>query len=78
MSDSVSFRYIFPGADASLPLGWVIRQLERANFEIHSVETIGQHYGYTIHRWYQNWMSNKYVSVLLSKDVTVLQRKDYR
>ena len=52
-------RYIFPGADASTPLNWYIRQLEVSGFEVHSVETIGRHYSHTLHKWYDNWMSNK-------------------
>ncbi|OCF31141.1 sphingolipid C9-methyltransferase [Kwoniella heveanensis BCC8398] len=52
-------KYVFPGADASLPLGWVIKQLESANFEIKSVDVLGVHYSATIHRWYLNWVSNK-------------------
>ncbi|CAI2189455.1 7705_t:CDS:2 [Funneliformis geosporum] len=52
-------KYIFPGADASCPLGWVIDKLEVSGFEIHSVDTIGVHYSGTIWRWYQNWLKNK-------------------
>lgn len=52
-------RYIFPGADASTPLNWYIKQLEVSGFEVHSVETIGRHYSHTLHRWYDNWMSNR-------------------
>jgi len=52
-------KYIFPGADASCPLGWVINQLEGAGFEIHTVETIGIHYSATIKRWYDNWLRNR-------------------
>jgi cyclopropane fatty-acyl-phospholipid synthase-like methyltransferase len=52
-------RYIFPGADASLPLSFVATQLEKAGFEIRSVENINVHYGMTIHRWYQNWINNR-------------------
>eukprot|EP00948_MAST-09A_sp_MAST-9A-sp1_P000365 g365.t1 len=52
-------KYIFPGADASTPCNWYIKQLEMAGFEIHSVETIGRHYGHTLHKWYDNWMENK-------------------
>lgn len=51
--------YIFPGADASMPLSWVLARLERAGFEIHSVENVGTHYSRTIDLWYQNWMENK-------------------
>jgi len=52
-------KYIFPGADASTPLNWYIQQAELAGFEVHSVETIGRHYSHTLHRWYDNWMSNR-------------------
>merc|ERR1712164_13265 len=52
-------RYIFPGADASTPLNWYIRQLELAGFEVRSVETIGRHYSHTLHGWYKHWMSRK-------------------
>ena len=52
-------KYVFPGADASLPLGWVISKLESANFEIKSVDVLGVHYSATIYRWYLNWVSNK-------------------
>lgn len=51
--------YIFPGADASMPLSFVVARLERAGFEIHSVENIGIHYSQTIQLWYNNWMSNR-------------------
>jgi len=56
-------RYIFPGADASMPLGWVIHQLELAGFEVHSVETIGVHYADTIKSWYNYWLSNKTAAI---------------
>ncbi|CAB4006826.1 sphingolipid C9-methyltransferase-like [Paramuricea clavata] len=49
-------KYVFPGADASCPLSFVVQQLEAAGFEIANVETIGIHYSYTIHRWYKNWV----------------------
>jgi len=52
-------KYIFPGADASLPLSYVTNQLEKAGFEIHSVENIGIHYSCTIDGWYQNWIRNR-------------------
>ena len=51
--------YIFSGADASMPLNWDLKNIERAGFEIHSVENIGIHYSKTIEYWYKNWMSNK-------------------
>ncbi|CAO3680787.1 hypothetical protein G6F70_008193 [Rhizopus microsporus] len=52
-------KYIFPGADASTPLYWYLKQLETAGFEIHSVDTVGVHYSATLERWYENWMKNK-------------------
>jgi sphingolipid C9-methyltransferase len=52
-------RYIFPGADASLPLSFVATQLEKAGFEIRTVENINVHYALTIHRWYENWKANQ-------------------
>ena len=47
--------YIFPGADASLPLMFPVGELEAAGFEVQSVETVGVHYSDTIRCWYQNW-----------------------
>ncbi|HKU38634.1 MAG TPA: cyclopropane-fatty-acyl-phospholipid synthase family protein, partial [Polyangiales bacterium] len=52
-------KYIFPGADASCPLGFVVNQCERAGFEVHRVENCGVHYSHTIMKWYQNWQENR-------------------
>ncbi|KAF1815158.1 S-adenosyl-L-methionine-dependent methyltransferase [Eremomyces bilateralis CBS 781.70] len=52
-------KYIFPGADASTPLGFVVDKLEGAGFEIKSIDTVGVHYSATLWRWYRNWMANK-------------------
>ncbi|KDQ23374.1 hypothetical protein PLEOSDRAFT_171277 [Pleurotus ostreatus PC15] len=52
-------KYVFPGADASCSLGWVINQLEGAGFEMKSVDVLGVHYSATLWRWYKNWLSNK-------------------
>jgi cyclopropane fatty-acyl-phospholipid synthase-like methyltransferase len=52
-------KYIFPGADASCPLGFVVSQAERAGFEVHRVENCGVHYGVTIKKWYENWQNNR-------------------
>lgn len=68
-------RYIFPGADASTPLYWYVKQLEMAGFEVHSVETIGRHYSHTLHKWYDNWMANK--DKILSGDIDA-EREDLR
>jgi cyclopropane fatty-acyl-phospholipid synthase-like methyltransferase len=52
-------KYIFPGADASLPLSFVATQFEKAGFEFRSVENVNVHYGLTIQRWYRNWQRNR-------------------
>lgn len=52
-------KYIFPGADASTPLGWTVDQLEGAGFEIKGIDTIGVHYSATLWRWYRNWLGNR-------------------
>ncbi|EXJ91003.1 cyclopropane-fatty-acyl-phospholipid synthase [Capronia coronata CBS 617.96] len=52
-------KYIFPGADASTPLGFVIDKLEGAGFEVKGVDTIGVHYSATLWRWYRNWIANQ-------------------
>lgn len=52
-------KYVFPGADASCSLGWVVSHLEKAGFEIRSVDVAGVHYSATILRWAQNWEANK-------------------
>ncbi|KAF2842973.1 S-adenosyl-L-methionine-dependent methyltransferase [Patellaria atrata CBS 101060] len=52
-------KYIFPGADASTPLGFFVDKLEGAGFEVKSLDTIGVHYSATLWRWYRNWVANK-------------------
>ncbi|KAK3692148.1 S-adenosyl-L-methionine-dependent methyltransferase [Podospora appendiculata] len=52
-------KHIFPGADASTPLGWVVDKLEGAGFEIKGIDTIGVHYSTTLWKWYRNWMGNR-------------------
>lgn len=51
--------YIFSGADASLPLKFLVSSLQNANFEVGHIENIGIHYSHTIHSWYHNWMRNE-------------------
>ncbi|KAG8892339.1 hypothetical protein FRC00_012234 [Tulasnella sp. 408] len=52
-------KYVFPGADASCSLGWVINQVEAAGFEVKNVDVLGVHYSATLWRWYKNWLMNK-------------------
>ncbi|KAK6080391.1 Sphingolipid C9-methyltransferase 1-like protein 1 [Seiridium cupressi] len=51
-------KYIFPGADASTPLGFVVDSLEGAGWEIKHIDTVGVHYSATLWRWYRNWLAN--------------------
>lgn len=39
-------KYVFPGADASCALNWVIGRLEAAGFEVTNVDVIGVHCGF--------------------------------
>ena len=52
-------KYIFPGADASLCPSRMLAAMEKAGFETHSAENVTIHYGWTIKRWHDNWMSNR-------------------
>ena len=52
-------KYIFPGADASTPLTFVVDALESTGFEVVSLDNIGVHYSATLWRWYRNWIGNK-------------------
>jgi cyclopropane fatty-acyl-phospholipid synthase-like methyltransferase len=52
-------KYVFPGADASLCPSAMLKAMEKAGWEMHSVENISIHYGITIKRWHDNWLSNK-------------------
>lgn len=36
-------KYVFPGADASCALNWVIAQVEGVGFEVKSVDVLGVH-----------------------------------
>lgn len=52
-------KYIFPGADASTPLDFVVSKLEASGFEVVSIDNIGVHYSATLWRWYRNWIGHK-------------------
>lgn len=51
--------HVFPGADASCPLGWVTTQVERAGFEVQRVNNLGTHYSRTLAQWLEVWYSSK-------------------
>jgi cyclopropane fatty-acyl-phospholipid synthase-like methyltransferase len=52
-------KYIFPGADASLCPSAMLKAMEKAGWETHSVENVSIHYAWTIRKWHDNWLSNK-------------------
>jgi cyclopropane fatty-acyl-phospholipid synthase-like methyltransferase len=52
-------KYIFPGADASLPLSDMVKAMEKAGFDINSAENVSIHYSLTIKRWHDNWLRNR-------------------
>jgi cyclopropane fatty-acyl-phospholipid synthase-like methyltransferase len=52
-------KYIFPGADASLPLSDMVKAMEKAGFDINSAENVSIHYSITIKRWHDNWVKNR-------------------
>jgi cyclopropane fatty-acyl-phospholipid synthase-like methyltransferase len=52
-------KYIFPGADASIPLSDMSKALEKAGFQIQSVENISIHYSETIRLWHLNWQKQR-------------------
>lgn len=52
-------KYIFPGADASLCLSAMLKAMEKAGWETHSVENVSAHYAITIKKWHDNWLSNR-------------------
>jgi len=51
--------HVFPGADASCPLGWVITKLEQAGFEVQVAHNLGNHYSQTLHSWQKLWESKQ-------------------
>jgi sphingolipid C9-methyltransferase len=52
-------KHVFSGADASLPLGSMLEAMEKAGFDVSSVENVSTHYVRTIQLWHDNWRKNK-------------------
>jgi len=50
---------VFPGADASCPLGWVTSELERAGFEVQRTQNLGTHYSRTLFQWLEEWQAKE-------------------
>ncbi len=51
-------KYIFSGADASLPLAPMMAACEKANWEIQTIENLSPHYSRTIKLWHDNWLQH--------------------
>jgi cyclopropane fatty-acyl-phospholipid synthase-like methyltransferase len=51
--------HVFPGADASCPMGWVITHLERSGFEVQRAQNLGWHYSKTLAHWLDVWTSRR-------------------
>merc|ERR1719498_470969 len=51
--------HVFPGADASCPMGWVITHLEQAGFGVQNVQNLGNHYSRTLAHWLKTWEAKK-------------------
>jgi len=51
--------HVFPGADASCPMGWVLTKMEQAGFEIQNVYNLGNHYSKTLAHWLKTWEAKK-------------------
>jgi len=52
-------QHVFPGADASCPMGWVLTQLEKTAWEVQSSLNLGNHYSQTLNHWLQTWESKR-------------------
>ncbi|MCA9629962.1 MAG: class I SAM-dependent methyltransferase, partial [Myxococcales bacterium] len=52
-------KYIFPGADASLPPASMLKATEKAGFECQVLENLSPHYVLTIRAWAENWEANR-------------------
>jgi cyclopropane fatty-acyl-phospholipid synthase-like methyltransferase len=52
-------KFILPGADPALPPSSMLKALEKAGFEVHSIENISGHYATTLSNWRRNWNRNR-------------------
>lgn len=52
-------KYIFPGADASVPPAAMLKATEKAGFECQLLENLSPHYVLTIRAWEANWNRNQ-------------------
>jgi cyclopropane fatty-acyl-phospholipid synthase-like methyltransferase len=52
-------KYIFPGADAALPMSSMLKVAEKAGWEVRGVENVSQQYAQTLRLWQANWEANR-------------------
>jgi cyclopropane fatty-acyl-phospholipid synthase-like methyltransferase len=52
-------KYIFPGADAGLPLSSMLKVAEKSGWEVQGVENVSRHYAQTLRLWRANWESHR-------------------
>jgi cyclopropane fatty-acyl-phospholipid synthase-like methyltransferase len=52
-------QHVFPGADSSTPMGWILEQLEKAGFEVQAAHNMGISYSRTLHAWQKVWETKK-------------------
>jgi len=62
--------HVFPGADASCPMGWVVTHLERSGFEVQRAQNLGWHYSKTLAHWLDVWTAKK---ALIEKEYGLVQ-----
>ncbi len=54
-------KYIFPGADASLPPASMCKALEKAGFELMELTNVSAHYIHTLQAFRKNWLHHREV-----------------
>jgi cyclopropane fatty-acyl-phospholipid synthase-like methyltransferase len=52
-------KFIFPGADGALPLSSMLKVVEKAGWEVQSVENTSTHYVHTLRAWRRNWEASR-------------------
>jgi len=52
-------QHIFPGADSSTPVGWIMTYLEKAGFEVQASHNMGLSYSRTLQEWQFVWESKQ-------------------
>jgi sphingolipid C9-methyltransferase len=52
-------KFIFPGADGALPLSSMLKVVEKAGWEVQSVENTSPHYVHTLRAWRRNWEASR-------------------